>query len=534
MLTRPRRMLRGLTGVRTPILILATLALATAFAGGVPGVERTTPASATLPATAFTFGVENSWIRVQNIGASPANITVTYYDESGRNVASDQCPSAACPALGPGQGWTFFQEGNPRLPGGYKGSALVESDQPIVALQAKYVRRAGAFMIDGNTTTIASGSSNMYLPLIANRDGPQQDWNGRFAIQNLSDSITACVGITYLSNYTDAEIHWDPYKPSDKKAKKQAGCPKGGRAIPPRGTLFRDPDTFGLPAAFTGSVRIDTYENGSKVKAADQKLTATADTWNSLYSPFSSYRAMDVSELSTTVLLPLVDREVGPFNGFSTHFQIENKDPKKAAQVTLRFEGFDLGNGNAFVVKQNTITVNGARLCFQNRDDFANCLAPGDRLPRNFVGTGRITSTQPIGVIVSRGTAYADTFTNYRGFIPGEGSRKVLLPVLNKNFGPYQGHSGWNSFFRVLVADGGQANVTIRYFGLDLPGGEASYTVSAFREFTVFQGQERMLPNGFAGTAIIESDRPIVALANISTDVFSGDTDLLYNGIPLP
>jgi hypothetical protein len=43
-----------------------------------------------------------------------------------------------------------------------------------------------------------------------------------------------------------------------------------------------------------------------------------------------------------------------------------------------------------------------------------------------------------------------------------------------------------------------------------------------------------MLPDGFAGTAILESDRPIVALANLSTDVFTGDTNLTYNGVPLP
>ena len=46
----------------------------------------------------------------------------------------------------------------------------------------------------------------------------------------------------------------------------------------------------------------------------------------------------------------------------------------------------------------------------------------------------------------------------------------------------------------------------------------------AFREFTVFQFNEAFLPNGFAGTAILESDRPIVALADIYTDVFAGDT----------
>ena len=63
-------------------------------------------------------------------------------------IAQDSCPSPACPNLGPGQGWTFFQNGNPALPIGYQGSALVESDQPIVALQAKDVLRNGAFMIE--------------------------------------------------------------------------------------------------------------------------------------------------------------------------------------------------------------------------------------------------------------------------------------------------------------------------------------------------------------------------------------------------
>jgi hypothetical protein len=387
-------------------------------------------------------------------------------------------------------------------------------------------------MIDGSTTTIAAGASRLYIPLLANRDGANQDSMGRFVVQNLGEG-TACVTITYLSNYTDGEVHWDPYKPGSRGSR-QPGCPNGGRPIPPRGTLFRDPDTFGVPAQFTGSVRIDTFKNSAGDTPSEQVLLATADYWNTQYNFFSSYRALAEDELSTTVLLPLVDREVGPQNSYSTRFQIENKDPKKPAQVTVRFEGFDLGAGGAFVAKQNTLTVNGARLCFQDRDDFANCLAPGDRLPRDFVGTARITSTQPVGVVVTRSSWASDAFTNYRAFTPSDGATRVLLPVLNKNYGPYNGRSGWNSWFRVLVADGGTANVRIRYFGLDLPGGEQSYTVQAFREFTVFQFNESMLPNGFAGTAILESDRPIVALANIYTDVFAGDTDLLYNGIPLP
>jgi hypothetical protein len=212
-----------------------------------------------------------------------------------------------------------------------------------------------------------------------------------------------------------------------------------------------------------------------------------------------------------------------------------NKDPSKPAQVALRFDGYDLSSGSAVSVsKTNTFTVKGSRLCFQDRDDFANCLADGDRLPFNFVGTARITSTQPLAVVVDRGATINQIFTNYRGIRPEDAAGRVLLPVLNKNYGPVPGRAnGWNSWFRVMVADGGDALVTVRYYGLDLPGGSVSYTVPVDREFTVFQAQESLLPDGFAGTAIIESNKPIVALADLYTDVFQGDPDLLYNGISL-
>ena len=501
------------------------LAVASAGGGGPQPVEA-----------AYVFGVENSWIRVQNIGDADATVQVDYYDENGDFVARDVCPKAGvCPALAPGSGWTFFTSDNAALPLGFRGSAVITTDQPITAILAKDVVRGDAFLIGGDSLIVGAGSHRLYLPLVSSRDGALQDWNGRFVIQNVSDTTTACVTITYLSNYTDSEVHWDPYRPGDSTATSQPGCPQGGMPLPPHGSIFRDPENMGVGPGFTGSVRVDLHTNDQGVPASRQFITASADTWNRLYNPFSSYRGLDESELDTTILLPLMDREVGPGNQWSTYFQIENKDPSRPADVTLRFEGWDLGKPvPEFVVKQNTLRVVGARMCFQSRDDFSNCLAPGDRLPPNFVGTARLASTRPIAVIVNRSSNLVDVFTGYRGLRPADAGRKVLLPVLNRNYGPVGDRRGWNSWFRVLVADGGQANVTVRYFGLDLPGGSVAYTKTIFREFTVFQDREGLLPDGFAGTAILESDRPIVALANLTTDVFQGDTDLLYNGIALP
>lgn len=515
-------------------LVAAVTAGATALAlGAVPRSGGPAGPAEPAGALAYAFGVENSWIRVQNIGAVPTNPQVDYYDEKGRLVASDVCPKAyVCPTLQPGEGWTFFQSQNPGLPGGFRGSATITSEQPVVALQAKDVIRSGRFSIAGDTTTPSEGTHVIYLPLVASQDGPDRGWNSRFVVQNLGDT-PACVTLTYFSNYTDGPVLYDPYDPAEKRPRRLSGCPKGGRPIEPGGSLFRDSQTMGVGPGFTGSVRITTHENKAGDDPDAQFITAAADQYHAQYSHFASYRGLADTELGRSLILPLIDREVGPLNQWSTHFQIVNKDPKKPATVTLVFEGYDLNNGGAFVSKRNTLQVRAARLCLQDRDDFANCLAPGDRLPTNFVGTVKITATQPVGVIVNRTSKYQDVFTDYRAIRPEDGGRKVLLPVLNKNYGPVGAAHGWNSWFRVMVTDGGVANVTVRYFGRDLPGGSAAYTMTVNREATVFQYLEPALPDGFAGTAIIESDRPIAAVANLTTDVFVGDPDLLYNGVTL-
>lgn len=484
---------------------------------------------------AYSLGNEASWLRVQNIGAGDAVVEVNYFNEQGQQAGRDTCPSDSCPALFPGSGWTFFQRDNAGLPPAFQGSAFIQTDQPVVALLAKDVFKGSAFSIAGDTVRSGQGSHKLYLPNVARRDGPGGIWSGRFAIQNLSDSVTACVTITYLSNYTDNEVAWEPYKPTGgTSSSARPGCPQGGMPLVPRGTIFRDPDTMSVPTPFTGSVRVDLHVNAAGQTPDKQWISASVETFNTSTSSLASYRAMDESELGNEIVLPLIDRQVGPENSYSTRFQIVNKNPTTPAQVVLRFDGYDLSGGSpVFISKTNTMTIKGSRLCFQDRDDFANCLGAGDALPFNFVGTAKLTSSQPIGVIVDRGTFLGDGFTNYRGIRPQDGSFKVLLPVLNKNYGSVRGASGWNSWFRAMVADGGTANVRVTYYGLDLPGGSASYTVKVDREFTVFQFLEGFLPNGFAGTAILESDRRIVALADLYTDVFSGDPDLVYNGISL-
>jgi hypothetical protein len=525
---RDRFRLRAKLGLSLRFFISAALLLFLTF---IARDEQRARATA-----GFSFTGENSWIRVQNIGSGDATVDLAYFDEAGKIAGKDSCPSETCPPLYPGSGWTFFQRDNPTLPSGFNGSAVVSTDEPIVAVLAKDIYRGPFFSIAGDTVTNGAGSHRLYLPATAKRDGADGAWNGRFVVQNLSDTVMACVTLTYLSVHTDDEVAWEPYRPPTSGTPRNSlpGCPNGGMPLSPRGSIFRNPESMSVGDGFTGAVRVDLHANSSRQGPERQFISASADTWNENLQSFSSYRGFDEGELGQEIVLPLIDRQVGPGNSYSTRFQIVNKNPSRPARVNLKFDGYDLSSGTpTFVSKSNTLTIKGARLCVQDSNDGSNCLGQGDALPFNFIGTVRLTSNEPIGVVVLRGTSDGDTFTDYRGIRPQDGTNRVLLPVLNKNFGPNLGGSGWNSWFRVMVADGGSANVTVRYYGLDLPNGSVSYDVRANREFTVFQYLESMLPDGFAGTAIIESDKPIVALANLFTDVYPGDPDMLYNGISL-
>jgi len=459
---------------------------------------------------------------VQNMGGSPANIEIKYMAGDGSLISAGGCPQAGvCDAIPAGGGWTFVESQNGGLPAGYLGSAVIVSDQPIAVLFGKDSDRGGGyFQTAGDTVALSAGSGKLFLPIVIDRDGPAQNWDARFAIQNMGDS-TACATLVYLSNYTDSEVRTDPAA----GAAPLAGCPNGGIPIPANGTLFRSFATMGVGPSFTGSVRVDLQKNGQGVQPAQQSVVASAEVYSTTSRHFASYSGLTTNEMGTSLLLPLVERTAS--GRWSTDFEIMNSDPSQPANVTLRIEGWD-GN-NQYVVKESSFTVNASRICFQD-SDWANCLSPGDTLPQNFHdGVARITSTKPVGVIVSRSTNADETYTSYRAITVDSASQKVFLPLVNKNSPTGASRTGWNSWVRVMVADGGWANVTVRYIGT---GGEFSYTTPLYRAATFIQPWESVLPDGFVGSAIIESDRPIVALGNVTAGAYAGDTELIYNGVP--
>ena len=126
------------------------------------------------------------------------------------------------------------------------------------------------------------------------------------------------------------------------------------------------------------------------------------------------------------------------------------------------------------------------------------------------------------------------SLADYRGFSASEASTQVVLPVVDKNFGPFAGKKGWNSWFRVLAFDGSAANVYVVYYSAQFPRGLFPQSpILAAGGFTFRQNEDSRLPDGWVGSAVVVADRPVTVVANLQSDVFQGDPVMLYNGVPI-
>jgi len=230
-------------------------------------------------------------------------------------------------------------------------------------------------------------------------------------------------------------------------------------------------------------------------------------------------------------VLPLVDRNTGEGQStWSTRFRILAGTPAVPTEGTLLFEGVDAAG--ARIEAEQTLGVQGALTCDLRFPGAGGCLPAGVALPPVFRGTVRIQAVEPIAVVAQR-LSEGGPLADYRGFTVEEASRQVVLPVLNKNFGPFGDATGWNSWFRVLTFDGSAATVRVFYYSKQFPDGLISVALKVDRERTFRQWEEPRLPDGWVGSGLVVSDRPVVVVANLESDVFDGDPVMLYSGVSL-
>ncbi len=466
---------------------------------------------------AVPLGSENTWFQVQNIGTKVANLVVDYYFTGGFPAAQETSST-----LAPGASRTFSQASNSQLPNGFGGSAVVTADAQIRTLLVKDIERNGGKAFGGENTP-AKGHNKQHLPLIYSNFGEGGVWNTRFVVQNAGNT-SACVSMTYRSNDGDV-VFTDPAPDSPF-----TGCPNGGISLPPRSSLERNQADMGaeLPQRYIGSVVIETVDGNTP--ASQQLIVATADVWRSDNRSFATYNGIgqnvsDAGDTGNVVLLPVIQKNQGPEQGWRTSYQISTTNSSQVVNVTATYccdeEGGKL---------TKTFAVQSSTLVEQYLED---------ELPDNFNGSVTLTSDQPIAATVMRRWIddSRESINAYTGIPLSRAGTTVWAPLLYRAPIIEGVDYNWQSWFQIQVADGGTANVQVTYYGDSLPGGSAtfSHTITGVGLFD--QRQDPRLPNGFVGSAVISADKPIAGVTLVHSDYFVGDSAAaysVYGAEPLP
>lgn len=433
------------------------------------------------------LGSAQSRIYVQNSGVAPTTVLVDYYDAAGSRITSDKAR-----ALPPGFAHLFSQAYSPRLPAGYRGTAVVTAGQPTSELIINTFRDNYSLSM-GAQVGQTKAYSHLYIPTLYRHAG--RGWRSRFAIVNVGKE-PASVTITYFDG--DGRLLWAEF----------------GVPIPANGTLTRDqPDMPWLSRSqFGGSAQV-LEEKGRESLIGRVEIYAERS--------FSTYSAPGPEDAATTVLLPLIAKNYGP-SRLNSRFIIQNSRASARtstpARVWITYHGDKLPGG---WIKIGPFPIASTQE-FRQEGDVV--------LPDDFLGYAVIEADVPI-IAVAHMTQEdnRDYLSSYRGLAPGAFRKIVYLPLVYRDF--FAGL--WNSEIRIQAAEGGSSLVRVTYYGQGcLQGCSPAEPVVVLGAASLPQKGEAVLPRGFQGTAVLEvvSGKPIAALVTIESPWYQGDLRAMYPG----
>jgi len=257
--------------------------------------------------------------------------------------------------------------------------------------------------------------------------------------------------------------------------------------------------------------------NGSAIISANQPIAAILNILGNsgvTGQPYYSGSASGISKGSTDVMLPLILRNN---SGISTWFAVQNVGTAPAT-ISVQFNALA---GTSYTATTPTTVANGASYTFDQSTD-AN-------LGSLFVGSARVTSTQPLAVIVNQvgKNVGKQTMLTYTGFPADSGSNSVALPMV------LQGIGGVGSGISVQNTGAVPANVTITYTPNLIAGG----ATPAPDKFTLGLGGslpvQKMSTNPadkYIGSALVTTDSASQTVVVIVNQV-SSVTGSAYEGV---
>lgn len=391
-----------------------------------------------------------SGFQVYNPGATPANVTFTYYNSSDGSIAG-----TVTGVISPASSTTYFPITG--VAAGFNGSLVISSDQPVVTVNNLVTPD---FHFAASTNGVSSGSTNVSIPLIMCNNN---EFNTFFSVQN-AGSADANITVNYTPNGTGfgvtgseaSVLHVGQSKTFDQATSSTTvNC-----------NTLKDP----VSNKFVGSVSITSNQ---PVVAVGYSLNTTS------YQSLSGYGGFSTG--STTVTLPLV---MANNSGYWTGIQVQNVGTAET-NVTITY-GANGGSSYAPTV-DTCLALAAGHSCTVLQSGGAKWtnVALNDH---RFLGSATVTATQPIVAIVNQanlsGGATNSKQAAYEGFDPASATATLDMPLI------YANNGGWNTGYQVMNAGTGSCNVALTYgpntAGSFVPVGEA-FTLATSTSKTIIQ-----------------------------------------------
>ena len=379
--------------------------LAVAGYNGQPGYELSgdpLPESAHVYLPIAARNGLNTTLFIQNTVGDAATIVVTFYDMDGvivHTVGDTILPHGSL---------TYELATIPELPGGFEGSAVVASDQPILAVAN--VRALGADSLL-SYNGILTGATEVVLPIIV-RD--YYDWNTDFWVQNVG-STSANVTMTYYPSTGNSHVATD--------------------SIPPGAShIYRQEEIPELGTSFIGWVLVE----------ADEPVAVVVEQWLSTDANASAYNGIAIADADVSILSPRQQKEV---DGWSSGVSIMNLGEVDATITPYWYAG----DGSEVWTETNTVPP-GA---------FITYYLPAYGMPDGFDGALVGSADQPVVALVNWLGPFlvGDGFAANLGIGQGQLQREMYLPRV-----AHVVAEGVSTQFSIQNAAEVTATVTISYY----------------------------------------------------------------------
>ncbi|MFV2044094.1 MAG: hypothetical protein ACC700_12795 [Anaerolineales bacterium] len=493
-----------------------------------------------IASTAYAQYSGNAWstaYQVVNMGSSPANIQINYYDPSGVEQTAAQRSYSSVPA-GSSVLVVQFSDDTSLASGRY--SAVISADQPIAAVANQQLVPSGSasyspvppFSTYGGES---QGSSTITLPAV------MYNWYGYYTemfIMNIGSATASDVDITFApgniggnptgaSGVTDLNNSIPQYASSEKSQESLTalGAPSGP-----------------FVGRFLGSATI----------TADQPIVAVVNQHNT-----SDYKLMTYNGFvdgATSVAVPSVMRG---YYGYYTTLLIANPSSSTTANISIDYTpnttevyynqaepGSTIApvSVNFALAPQMALTRYdgpGATDAQSDLDDPPNAYV-------KFYGSALVTSDIPVMVQVNvEAVATGDGQAgSYNGIPTTQATQNIVVPVVLSDFYGYY----TNLVVQNTGSTGGSCSVTYTsdstYSAVPNNSAVYNHAVPANGTFTVYEGRKGGLEIGdinsdpqwraggnrqFIGAATIQCDVNVVALVNEEADIAQRDSMYTFN-----